>query len=99
MSKFTVSAAEMQSAISELSSANNEFKNRVNELEAAQKELAGQWQGDANTAFNNAFLRDKGQWSAFANLVDQYISALSGIKTQYEKAEAANSSTAKSRNY
>ena len=55
MSKYTVTASEMQNAINELNSANSEFKNRVSELEAAQQELAGMWQGDANTAFNTAF--------------------------------------------
>ena len=99
MSKFTVSASEMQAAINELASANNEFKSRVSELEALQKELAGQWQGDANTAFNTAFQRDKSQWDTFAALINQYIQALGTIRTEYEKAEMANTNTAKTRNY
>lgn len=99
MSKFTVTASEMQTAISELNSANSEFKNRVAELETAQQELASMWQGDANTAFNNAFLNDKSQWSTFASLVDQYIQTLGTILKTYETAESTNTDTARSRSY
>ena len=99
MSKFTVTAAEMQATINELNSANGEFKSRVSELEAAQQELSGMWQGDANTAFNNAFQNDKGQWATFANLIDQYVQTLSSILQTYQTAESANVETARTRTY
>jgi len=99
MSKFTITASEMQSAITELNSANNEFKNRVTELEAAQQELAGMWQGEANTAFNTAFQNDKGQWATFASLIDQYTQTLSSILQTYQTAESANVDVAKTRSY
>ena len=99
MSKYTVNATEMQNAIRDLSSSNTEFKNRVTELEGEQQNLAGMWQGDANTAFNNAFQNDKGQWSTFAALVDQYIEALSSILQVYQTAESTNLETAKNRTY
>ena len=99
MSKYTVTASEMQTAIREITSANGEFKNRVAELEGAQQELAGMWQGDANTAFNNAFQNDKAQWAAFANLVDQYVQTLNTILQTYATAESTNVETARSRTY
>lgn len=99
MSKYTVTASEMQTAINELNSANNEFKSRVNELETAQQELGAQWQGDANTAFNTAFQNDKSQWATFANLIDQYVQALSTILQTYQTAENTNTETAKIRSY
>ena len=99
MSKYTVTASEMQNAINELNSANSEFKNRVSELEAAQQELAGMWQGDANTAFNTAFQNDKGQWTTFASLIDQYVQTLSTILQTYQNAESTNTDTAKTRSY
>lgn len=99
MSKFTITASEMQNAITELNSANNEFKNRVTELESAQQELAGMWQGEANTAFNSAFQNDKGQWSTFASLIDQYTQTLSTILQTYQNAEATNVDTARTRAY
>lgn len=99
MSKFQVTQAEMQAAIRDLQSNNNEFKNRVADLLAKQQELAGQWQGDANTAFNNAFNNDKGQWDTFATLIDQYVEALQTIQQTYVQAEEANKGTATSRTY
>lgn len=99
MSKYTVTASEMQTAINELNSANNEFKSRVNELEAEQQNLASMWQGDANTAFNNAFQNDKSQWTTFANLIDQYVETLGSILQIYQNAEGTNTETARNRSY
>lgn len=99
MSKFTLTASEMQNAINEINSANTEFKNRVAELEGEQQNLAGMWQGDANTVFNNAFQNDKGQWSTFANLVDQYVETLGSILQIYQTAESTNVETGKTRTY
>lgn len=99
MSKYTVTISDMQAAINELQSNNSEFRARVNELGAKQQELAGQWQGDANTAFNNAFMNDKGQWDNFAMLIDQYIEVLSQIMKTYINAEEMNVSTAQTRTY
>lgn len=99
MSMINVTASELQTAISTLQEENSQFRSRLAELLNKQQELASQWQGDANTAFNNAFNSDKGQWDSFASLVDQYIQALQEIKEIYERAEAANTGTAQSRTY
>ena len=99
MSRFTLTAQEIQTAATQLQSNNGEFRNRVNELLTLQQELSSQWQGDANTAFTAAFNSDKGQWDAFAQLMDQYIEALQSIKQTYEAAEATNVSTAATRTY
>lgn len=99
MSTFNVTASELQSAISTLQEDNSQFRSRLAELLNKQQELASQWQGDANTAFNNAFNSDKGQWDTFASLVDQYIQALQEILKIYETAESTNTATAQSRTY
>ena len=97
MSRYSLTAQELQSAISELTACTGQFKNRVSDLQGRQQGLAGMWQGDANTAFNNAFNSDKGQWDTFAQLMDQYIQTLQSIKQTYEAAEAANVQTATAR--
>ena len=99
MSRFSLTAQELQGAVSELTANNSEFKSRVSELLAVQLELNGQWQGDANTAFNTAFNNDKGQWDSFAQLMDQYIEALQTIKQTYEAAEQTNVGTATTRTF
>ena len=97
--RLTVTAGELRAAIADLTDKNEMFRNKVGELETLQQELASQWQGDANTAFNNAFQNDKGQWVAFQNLVAQYIQALQNILTIYEQAEETNRATASNRTY
>lgn len=94
MSKFEVTTSQLRSAISDLTSDNSEFKNRVSELMEVQQELAAEWQGEANTAFNTAFNNDKSQWDAFASLIDQYIQAMQSIMDGYDQAENINRETA-----
>lgn len=90
MSKYTLTAQEIRGAISGLTPLNAQFKARIGDLAGKQAELASQWQGDANTAFNNAFNTDKSKWDSFATLMDQYIEALQNILTTYETAESTN---------
>lgn len=99
MGTFNVTASELQSAISALQEDNNQFRSRLTELLNKQQELSSQWQGDANTAFNNAFNSDKSQWDSFASLVDQYVQTLQEILKIYETAENTNTGTAQSRTY
>ena len=99
MAKFQVTASELKAAITDLTEKNKAFKNKVSELEQAQQALRAQWQGDANTAFNNAFEKDKEKWTTFSLMIEQYILALQTILTTYEKAEVTNTSTATTRSY
>ena len=99
MAKFQVTASELKAAITDLDEKNKAFKNKVSELEQAQQALRAQWQGDAHTAFNSAFEKDKEKWTTFSLLIEQYILALQTILTTYEKAEATNTSTAVTRSY
>ncbi|MGN9106677.1 WXG100 family type VII secretion target [Oliverpabstia intestinalis] len=99
MAKFQVTTAELKAAIADLQEKNGTFLTKVNELEQAQQALRAQWQGDANTAFNTAFENDKAQWMNFSKLITQYIQALQTIMETYEKAEAANTTTATNRSY
>lgn len=99
MAKFQVTTAELKTAIADLQEKNSTFLTKVSELEQAQQALKAQWQGDANTAFNAAFENDKAQWMNFSKLITQYIQALQTIMETYEKAEAANTTTATNRSY
>jgi WXG100 family type VII secretion target len=99
MAKFQVTTAELKAAIADLQEKNSTFLTKVSELEQAQQALRAQWQGDANTAFNTAFENDKAQWMNFSKLITQYIQALQTIMETYEKAEAANTTTATNRSY
>lgn len=99
MAKYEVTVAQLKQAQTELSSHNEQFLQRVNDLEAKQQELKAMWQGDANNAFDKVFNEDKDKWRTFAQLIAKYIEALEQIVARYEKGEAANVETARKRSY
>ena len=97
--KLEVTTSQLQAAIADLSEKNQNFLTKVNELNSLQAELATQWSGDANTAFNTAYNNDKDKWMEFSRLVDSYITALSNIRTIYDNTEGTNTATASNRTY
>lgn len=99
MSRFSVTAAELNNAVSTLNEDNNQFRARVNELMNCAQELASMWQGEANDRFNNALNSDQERWVEFASLIDQYNEALQNIIQIYNNAEETNTSTATTRSY
>lgn len=99
MSRFTVAAAELTSAVSVLAEDNNQFRSRVSDLMNCAQELASMWQGEANNRFNTALNTDQERWIEFAALIDQYNEALQQIIQIYKNAEEGNTATASSRTY
>lgn len=97
MGKLELTVQQMATVINDLTSSNQEFVARVKDLDGKQQELASMWQGEANTAFNQAFQSDKEKWAAFATLINQYITTLQKILETYRKAEETNVQTAKTR--
>lgn len=99
MAQYEVTSAQLNNVKSQLSTYNEQFIQRVRDLERTQQDLKSMWQGDANNAFDAAFNSDKEQWTKFASLMQQYIEALGKIAEAYDKAEAVNVETAKNRTY
>ena len=88
MAQYEVTSAQLTNVKNELNSYNEQFIQRVSDLEAKQQELKSMWQGDANNTFDAAFNSDKDQWKKFATLMQQYIEALAKIAAAYDKAGA-----------
>lgn len=99
MSAFTVTSSQIKTKASELRSLNGQFKAQCGNLEATEGTLNSQWEGEANTAFHNAFLTDKGKFEDFYKLIENYCVALDEIAAKYETAEAKNTDTAARRTY
>lgn len=95
MSKFTVTASELTSAAAQISEDNNQFRARVQDLITCADELSAMWEGEANTTFMTYFNNNQGNWITFANLIDQYVTALQNVAQIYLTAEATNVETAK----
>ena len=99
MSFLQVTAAELRNKASELQGLNSRFQGEIENLVANQSNLNTMWEGEAKEAFNNAFIRDKGNLDNFKGAIDQYIQALLVIAERYEEVEKRNLSTASTRTY
>ena len=99
MAMIRVTSSRLREAAESLQKLNSQFKNRSEELQGKEKALSQMWEGQAQTAFHGAFMRDSHQMEAFHSLINQYIRALLEIASRYEQAEARNTEIAGSRSY
>ena len=99
MSQFKVTSSVLKSQSSELSDLNGRFKSAVEQLVTAEANLNSMWDGEANDAFHNAFMVDRGKMNEFYNLISQYVEKLNTIATRYEQTEKTNTDIASSRTY
>lgn len=99
MAEILTNSADLRAKAATLEQLNQNFKSAVNQLEATEQNLMGMWDGDAKTAFNTAFVRDKVQMDNFYNAVSQYVQAIEQMAANYDAAEATNVSTGNTRNY
>ena len=96
---IVVTASTLKSQAEELRQLNSTFKSTVSDLETTEGQLNSMWEGEANTAFHNAFTQDKTQMSNFYNAIEVYVDALLNIAAKYEQSESTNTETATVRNY
>lgn len=99
MAMIRVTSSRLRAAAENLQDLNSQFKNRAEELSGKEQSLAQMWEGQAQSAFHGAFVRDSQQMEAFYGLINQYIQALLEIAARYEQAEARNAEIAGTRNY
>lgn len=99
MAEILVTAAQVKAKAEELRTMNEQFKSMVSELESQEMDLNSMWEGQANDAFHNAFMRDKSQMENFHSVMTMYISTLEQIAAEYEKAEAQNTMIGNTRSY
>lgn len=99
MSKFNVTTAKLREGANQLSEMNQNFISAVSELESLKATLDSMWDGQANSAFNNAMARDVEQMRGFSTAISTYIATLNEIAARYDLAEARNTDTATRRTY
>ncbi len=97
MSFIQVTASTLKEKAEELRGLNSRFSTELEALNNSQINLSTMWEGEANKAFVQVFMNDKGQMDAFRNAIDQYIVALITIAARYEDAETRNLSLATTR--
>ena len=99
MGYIQVTASQLRNKAEELRNLNGNFSTQVESLRTTEETLKTMWEGEANTSFHNAFVRDKGQMDSFKQAIDSYINALVTIAGKYEEAEAKNAAVASARSY
>ncbi len=99
MAMIQVTSSELRKQAEVLRGLNTRFQTNVTSLEAVEQSLKGMWEGQANTAFHAAFVKDKGQMDNFYSAIEQYIAALLIIAQKYEQAEMKNTDAAATRVY
>jgi len=94
LGEIKVTASQLRSKADELTQINAAFRSRVESLVEAEAMLMGMWDGEAKTAFHNAFERDKENMSRFYNAIAQFICTLQQIAAKYDNADARSAQIA-----
>lgn len=99
MAEFMVTAAQLREKKETLQQLNQDLQTQITALVQAEANVTSMWEGEAKTAFHNAFTQDKAQMDNFKTAIDQYVAALETSITAYETAESTNVNTAMNRTY
>ena len=99
MAEIKVMTNELKSKIEELRTLNTQFKSAVGELESTEASPNSMWEGNAKTAFHNAFTSDKQQMDNFYTAIELYAQKLEVILAKYIQAENTNIELANNRTY
>ena len=99
MATMMISSSLLNARAQELDDLNNQFKTQVSALEEKEQALKAMYEGDAATAFHNAFSRDKIQMDNFFNCIARYAQVLREIAAKVEQTESQNQSIATTRSY
>ncbi len=94
MSFFQVTSSELRKKADQLKGLNARFKSGTDSMQATEQSLKSMWEGEANQAFHNAFIKDKGSMDQFHAAIERFIEALLIIAAKYEEAEKKNIQTA-----
>ena len=99
MAQTIVNSSTLKSKAQALKNLNNNLKTQITNLTTQESSLNGMWDGDANTAFHNAFQKDVTQMNNFYNAIEKYVTVLLEIANQYDNAEQSNQNIASTRKY
>lgn len=99
MAQTIVNSKTLKSKAQELKRLNSNLKTQISNLTTQETSLNRMWDGDANTAFHNAFQNDVTQMNNFYNAIEKYVTVLQEIAAKYDNAEQSNQNVASTRKY
>ncbi len=94
MAGFRVNTATLRSEAEKLKNLDEQFKNKITDLQQKENALSGMWEGQARDAFHNAFTQDYNQFINFYNGILQFVDRLNDAAKKYDEAENQNFETA-----
>ena len=95
MSMFRVTPSQLKSQATQLRTDNANFQKLIQSLSEKEQLLSSQWEGEANTAFHNAFLNDFQQFQNFHSGIEKFIERPSSrIQIQREPERLDDGSSA-----
>ncbi len=91
---YVKSSSDIQSVIDQLKTFNDEFRKKAEDINTEQTQLTTKWEGDASTAFQEHFRKEYSNFETFAQTIDEYVTGLTQILAEYDRAEVANKAIA-----
>lgn len=83
-----VTCSELRSAASNISKANEAFRDAAANLQAAAEELMGTWEGDSRDKFESGMAQRKSWYARMSEIVDDYVKSMNEIAEKYEEMDA-----------
>ncbi len=97
MSALTVTPAKLKSKATEFSSDSSKVNTTCKKMFNLIKQLNGAvWSGTAADAYKNQFNKLEDDTQRMVKMINEFVSDLQDIATEYQKAETTNETTSKS---
>ena len=97
MANVKVNTAQLRQTATNLVQLKNRLKSEDANMRSNQRTLTAQWDGPANSVFDQAFNRNITEFEAFADLIQRYANALNDYANNYERVENTNKGIASTR--
>lgn len=88
-----VTPEKLRSASGEFSGTNNTIKSITDDMMSLINSLKGSWQGEASEAFSAKFGQLQDDMEKMHRMINEHVTDLQDMATEYEKAENANMET------
>lgn len=85
--QLNVSPQDMLSLAALIENDIDEWSNAVQRIYELHGEMDGMWDGDANDAFNQIFLEDRGKFDRLIEVMRQYAAVIRQAAEEYMKGE------------
>lgn len=83
-----VTCSELRNAASNISKANESFREAAEKLQQAGTELTDIWAGDTRDRFVSGMEQRKTWYEQMATIVDDYVTMMNNIAEKYEEMDA-----------